>query len=349
MLATLAAAGYFIATDTRSGVHQWLSPPVLRLLYDDAEDAHEIGTWSLKTLYRLGLNPKDRSESDATGELTSTIFGHLVLNPIGISAGLDKGADIPDALFDIGPGIVEVGGITPLPQPGNEKPRVWRIPSQNAIINRYGLNSDGAEAVAEKLRQRVLAYAQANGLPLSEGLILDNEADIPPGSLTPGKLLAVQIAKNKTTPETDFQAVKRDYVTCVQHLGKYADIIVVNVSSPNTPGLRSLQAVEPLKAIMSGVVEAAKTVDRRSKPAVMVKVSPDQDSTEQIQDICSVVWESGVDGIIVGNTTTKRPKPLPEGVNLADKETQIMLQQGGYSGPQLFSKTLELVKTYRNP
>lgn len=136
-------------------------------------------------------------------------------------------------------------------------------------------------------------------------------------------------------------------MTCVQHLGKYADIIVVNVSSPNTPGLRSLQAVEPLKAIMSGVVGAAKAVDRRSKPAVMVKVSPDQDSKEQIQDICSVVWESGVDGIIVGNTTTKRPKPLPEGVNLADKETQVMLQQGGYSGPQLFSKILELVKTYR--
>lgn len=347
VLALALIPGYYLATDTRSGIHHYLSPPILRFLYSDAEEAHEIGTRILSTLRAWGLNPRDRSDIDASGALSTSVFGHTITNPVGISAGLDKHADIPDALFDVGPGIVEVGGITPLAQPGNERPRVWRVPSQKALINRYGLNSVGAEAVAETLRRRVLDYAAALGLPADEKLVLNNEAGIPPGSLVEGRLLAVQIAKNKTTPETDFEAVKNDYVKCVQHLGKYADIIVVNVSSPNTPGLRSLQATEPLTAIMSGVVQAAKAVDRRTKPAVMVKVSPDQDTDEQIKDICRVVYTSGVDGIIVGNTTTKRPEALPIGFDQPPKERKVMLEQGGYSGPQLFPKTLELVGKYR--
>jgi len=316
----------------------------------DAEDAHQAGNRSLKALYTFGLHPRERGNPDANGDLRVEVFGHVLDNPIGTSAGLDKNAEIPDPVLALGPGLVEVGGITPLPQEGNPKPRVWRIPSQNAIINRYGLNSEGADSVALRLRQRLRKFAYDIGLgldPEAEKRVLDGEAGVPPGSLTPGRLLAVQVAKQKDTPDQDIQAVARDYVYCVDQVAKYADILVVNVSSPNTPGLRSLQQTAPLTAILTSVVGAAQAADRKKKPAVMVKVSPDEDSEEQVRGICDAVWASGVDGIIVGNTTKKRPDPLPRGYVLQSKEEQIMLEQGGYSGPQLFDRTVALVKKYR--
>ena len=342
---------YLYVTDTRAGIHQWLVVPTLRWFVPDAEDAHMAGNKALKGLYTFGLHPRERGNPDANGDLKVEVFGHVLDNPIGTSAGLDKNAEIPDPVLALGPGLVEVGGITPLPQEGNPKPRVWRIPSQNAIINRYGLNSEGADSVALRLRQRLRKFAYDLGLgldPEAERRVLDGEAGVPPGSLMPGRLLAVQVAKQKDTPDQDIQAVARDYVYCVDQVAKYADILVVNVSSPNTPGLRSLQQTAPLTAILTSVVGAAKAADRRTKPAVMVKVSPDEDSEEQVRGICDAVWASGVDGIIVGNTTKKRPDPLPRGYVLQSKEEQIMLEQGGYSGPQLFERTVALVKKYRN-
>lgn len=215
------------------------------------------------------------------------------------------------------------------------------------MINRYGLNSKGADHMAAVLEQRVRDFAYAAGFgqhELSEKRVLDGEAGVPPGSLVPGKLLAVQVAKNKATPDTDLEAIKRDYVYCVDRLAKYADILVVNVSSPNTPGLRDLQATAPLTAILKAVVGSAKSIDRKTKPFVMVKVSPDEDTGEQISGICDAVWGSGVDGVIVGNTTNRRPHPhyaLPENEENTLKET------GGYSGPQLFDRTVALVARYR--
>jgi dihydroorotate dehydrogenase len=163
----------------------------------------------------------------------------------------------------------------------------------------------------------------------------------------PGRLLAVQIAKNKTTPDNDIDAIANDYVFCVDNLAKYADIVVVNVSSPNTPGLRDLQATGPLTAVLSAVVDAAKACPRKTKPAVMVKVSPDEDSDAQIEGICSAVWASGVDGVIVGNTTTKRPEVFPRGYIMPAREEQLLTEAGGYSGPQMFERTLALVRKYR--
>ena len=250
----------------------------------------------------------------------------------------------------LGPAIVEVGGATPYPQDGNPKPRVWRLPSQKGFINRYGLNSEGADAMAMRLRQRVREYAYSMGFGLDEAAeqrILDGEAGVPPGSLIDGKLMAVQVAKNSFTPDNDMEAIKQDYVYCVNALAKYADIIVVNVSSPNTVGLRDLQKVEPLTNILTAVVEAAKRADRKTSPAVMVKVSPDEDSEEQVQGIVDAVWKSGVDGVIVGNTTKRRHDLIAPGYTLPDKEAAILLEQGGYSGPQLFSRTVKLVKKYR--
>ena len=345
------AFGYLYITDTRASIHQWLIVPSLRLLHSDPEEAHHAGIRYIKALYDFNLHPRERSRADQVlGDLTVEVFGHMLDNPLGTSAGIDKNAQIPSPLLALGPAVVEVGGATPHPQEGNPKPRVFRIPSQNALINRYGLNSEGAEYVAMQLRERVRQYAYDNGLglePESERQVLDGEAGVPPGSLMQGRLLAVNIGKNKETPDQDIAAVARDYVYCVDHLAKYADILVVNVSSPNTPGLRDLQATGPLTAILSAVVNAAKTCDRASKPAVMVKVSPDEDSDTQIEGICSAVWASGVDGVIVGNTTKKRPDPIPKGYALPTKDEKALTETGGYSGPQMFGRTLDLVRRYR--
>jgi len=341
---------YLYVTDTRASIHRYLLVPLLRLTHADAEDAHHFGTSALKALYSFGLHPRERSRPDEAGELSVEVFGHTLDNPVGTSGGIDKDADIPSPLFALGAAVVEVGGVTPHPQEGNPKPRVWRLPSQNALINRYGLNSEGAEHVAMQLRQRVREFAYHKGYGITaeaEQMVLDGAAGVPPGSLMEGRLLAVQVSKNKTTPDGDIAAVKRDFVTCVEHLARYADVITVNVSSPNTPGLRQFQKVGPLTEILSDVVDAARKTERRAKPAVMVKVSPDEDSDEQISGICEAVWESGVDGVIVGNTTKTRPDALPAGFNMPPKEAQILLEQGGYSGPQMFERTLGLVKKYR--
>jgi dihydroorotate dehydrogenase len=218
------------------------------------------------------------------------------------------------------------------------------------MINRYGLNSKGADHMAKVLKQRVSDFAYAAGFGLheqSEQRVLDGEANVPPGSLVPGKLLAVQVAKNKLTPDGDIEAIKRDYVYCVDRVAPYADILVVNVSSPNTPGLRDLQAAAPLTAILTAVVASAKNVQRKTKPYVMVKVSPDEDSNEQISGICEAVWNSGVDGVIVGNTTNRRPDPVPQGFVLPDEEQKTLKETGGYSGPQLFDRSVALVARYR--
>ena len=341
--------GYFYITDARSSIHRWVVVPAIRNICRDAEEAHHVGVTLLKVLYRLNLHPRDRGDT-LPGSLGVHVFGHDLDNPIGTSAGIDKDADIPSALLALGSAIVEVGGVTPRPQDGNPKPRVFRIQSQNALINRYGLNSKGADYLVDQLRQRVKRYVRSQGLGIgeeAENKVLCGETGVPPGSLTHGKLLAVQVAKNKSTPDNDVNAVRKDYVACVEKLARYADIITVNVSSPNTPGLRGLQQKEPLQHILRGVVDAARCTPRYNKPAVMVKVSPDEDSEEDVFGVCEAVWASGVDGVIVGNTTKERPDPLPIGAELTQQESNIMLEQGGYSGPQLFQKTVALVKRYR--
>ena len=341
---------YLYITDTRASVHRWIVIPALRLVFRDPEDAHSAGNLALKALWNFNLHPRERGNQDAKEDLVVEVLGQKLQNPIATSAGIDKHADIPDALFAIGPAIIEIGGATPLPQAGNDKPRVFRLTSQNAMINRYGLNSEGADHVAMRLRKRVREFAQSLSIGRDEAAekhVLNGGAGVPPGSLTEGKLLAVNIAKNKATPGDDVEAVTNDYVYCVDRLGPYADILVVNVSSPNTPGLRNLQQGDTLKQILTGVVLAAKSVDRSSKPAVMVKVSPDEDSDEQIAGICHAVWSSGVDGVIVGNTTNRRPGQLPHLRNMSPLEEQNLLEQGGFSGPHLFDQTVALVKRYR--
>ncbi|GAB1319713.1 Dihydroorotate dehydrogenase (quinone), mitochondrial [Madurella fahalii] len=342
-------AVYYYATDTRASfLHRWLIPPLLRLIFPDAEDAHHSGTAALKSLYALGLHPRERSDPSRPEQspLSVTVFGTTLANPVGISAGLDKDAEIPDALFALGAGVVEVGGCTPLPQEGNPRPRVFRIPAVDGLINRYGLNSRGADAMAARLRERLRKYARRLGLSEAEALH-GGMGDVPTGSLQPGRLLCVQIAKNKKTDEKDVNAVIRNYVHCVTRLAPYADVLVVNVSSPNTPGLRDLQATEPLARLLSAVVDEAKRTDRKVKPRVMVKVSPDEDDDTQMEGVVQAVWMSGVDGVIVGNTTKRRTGLVPQGVKLNGKEQKALTEDGGFSGPAMFDRTLNLVGRYR--
>ncbi|KAF3358431.1 NEDD8-activating enzyme E1 regulatory subunit [Verticillium dahliae VDG1] len=258
---------YLYATDTRASLHRWLVPPMMRLLFPDAEDAHHAGTSALQTLYALGLHPRERDTALATDPALSVeVFGTQLANPIGISAGLDKHAEIPDALFALGPGLVEVGGCTPFPQDGNPKPRVFRVPILDGMINRYGLNSHGADAMARRLRERL--RTRARDLGVTERDLLDGVTGLPPGSLEEGRLLAVQIAKNKATDERDVNA-----------------------------------AVEPLTRVLSAVVDEASRTDRRVKPKVMVKVSPDEEEDTQMEGIVQAVCESGVDGVIAAAMT----------------------------------------------
>lgn len=339
---------YLYATDTRASYHQWLVPPLIRLLFPDAEDAHHAGVTALQTLYTFGLHPRERGISTPPADkdiLSNTVFGVPLPNPMGISAGLDKDGEIPDPLFALGAAVVEIGGITPKPQAGNARPRVWRVPAVNAMINRYGLNSQGADAVAARLRNRVRRFALAAGVTEQE--VLNGEAGVQPGSLRSDRLLAVQIAKNKATDEKDVDAVVGDYVYCVQRLAPYADVLVVNVSSPNTPGLRDLQAVEPLTKLLAAVVDEAAKAERKTKPKVMVKVSPDEDDASQVEGVVRAVCMSGVDGVIVGNTTKRRNGLLPGGVKLTTREALALTEDGGFSGPPMFSQTLELVGRYR--
>ncbi|EFX05469.1 dihydroorotate reductase [Grosmannia clavigera kw1407] len=353
-------ATYLYATDTRASVHRWLVPRLLRLIYTDAEEAHHIGTQSMKILYQLGLHPRDRTDDEDSQKstLATTVFEEpdsLALNnPIGISAGLDKNADIPDALFALGAAVVEVGGCTPRPQAGNSRPRAFRVPAIEGFVNRYGLNSIGADALASRLRARVRQFCRDHAEKhLTEADVLSGAAGVPPGSLSPGRLLLVQIAKNKDTDERDVRAVAEDYTYCVRRLAPYADVIVVNVSSPNTPGLRDLQAVEPLTRILGAVVDetrksANKLTAMRTIPTrVMVKVSPDEDSDSQIDGICEAVWASGVDGIIVGNTTKRRTGLIPEKLRIPVDQQRALAETGGFSGPAMYGRTLALVKRYR--
>ncbi|PNY23533.1 Dihydroorotate dehydrogenase (Quinone), mitochondrial [Tolypocladium capitatum] len=344
-LAASLYVAYLYLTDTRAFVHRWVVPPVLRLVFPDAEDAHHAGTSMMSLLYRLNLHPRERDGSLGTPELSAAVFDAQLSNPIGISAGLDKDGDIPDALFALGAGVVEIGGITPVPQAGNPKPRVFRVAAVDGMVNRYGLNSRGADDVAIRLRDRLRRFARSLGV--SETAVLDGEVGVPPGSLQRGRLLAVQIAKNKETDERDEKAVAMDYVYCVRRLARYADVLVVNVSSPNTPGLRDLQATEPLTRLLSAVVDEASRTDRKTRPKVMVKVSPDEDEDEQVEGIVQAVYRSGVDGVIVGNTTKRRAGLVPDGVRLTGKEQKALMEQGGYSGPAMFSRTLDLVARYR--
>lgn len=279
------------------------SGPLVRLL--DPELSHRFGILCAK----YGLFPVDpRPDPEA---LRMQVWGREFKNPIGLAAGFDKDAEVVEPMLKMGFGFIEVGSVTPLPQPGNPKPRVFRIRDLKASINRYGFNSIGLDAVAENLEEFAQRVARD---PASK----------------PG-LLGINLGKNKTTEDA-----AEDYCKGLKQLVHFADFVVINVSSPNTPGLRSLQGRQQLEDLV-GRVKALRDAgqwDQRGPPPLLVKIAPDL-SEEDKADIAAVALGLRVDGLVVGNTTISRPEEVakyPEA-----KEA------GGLSGPPLMQKSTEVL------
>ncbi|KAJ3103033.1 hypothetical protein HK100_004268, partial [Physocladia obscura] len=230
-----AAFAIVTATDTRAAVHKALMPLLHGL---DPETSHRLSIAAAK--WRLA--PREWVSPDPHARLATNVLGLALDSPLGVAAGFDKHGEAVDALLAMGFGLVELGSVTPLPQDGNPKPRFFRLPQDNAVINRYGFNSDGHAAVAKRLALRLSSFLISN-YPSTRG-------QLPPSipfALVPQKALGINLGKNKLSLPDD----NTDYVKGVSTLGQYADYIVVNISSPNTPGLRSLQRREPMLKLMN--------------------------------------------------------------------------------------------------
>lgn len=236
--------------------------------------------------------------------LEREVFGIKFRNPVGLAAGFDKNGEYIEALSDLGFGFIEVGTVTPLPQPGNDQPRMFRLTEDEAIINRMGFNNKGVDTLAERLR--VLKLKDKN------------------------IVIGGNIGKNKNTPNED--AVS-DYVKCFDRLFDVVDYFVVNVSSPNTPGLRALQEKEPLTLLLKTLQERNHK-DGISRP-VLLKIAPDL-TNEQLDDIVEIVMEAGIAGVIATNTTIDR-SGLTTAAALAN-------EAGGLSGKPLTVRSTEVIR-----
>lgn len=269
----------------------------LRLL--DPETAHRLTIRALAAGLSFAPSPP-RSD-----RLRTSAFGWSLPHPVGLAAGFDKSAEAMVGLARSGAAFIEVGTVTPKPQPGNPRPRVFRLPGDVAVINRYGFNNDGLAVVGERLRRH----------PRGLGVVGAN----------------VGANKGVETPEAD-------YAAGVRALAPHADYLVVNVSSPNTPGLRDLQRPEPLAALLDGAIAARAEATGDAPPPLLLKIAPDLDDT-QIGEIVEVAIGRGVDGMIVSNTTVSRPDDL---------RGAARGEAGGLSGRPLFElSTRVLAKVAR--
>jgi len=271
----------------------------------DAEKAHYFTLNMLALLLRIpGVYAGMRSLFFVSKPVD--FLGIAFPNRVGLAAGFDKNAMYLKEFMAMGFGHVEIGTVTPLPQPGNDKPRLFRLLKDEAIINRMGFNNDGADAIAARLQKR------------------------PAGLIVGGN-----IGKNKVTPN---ESAQRDYELCFSKLYDVVDYFVVNVSSPNTPNLRALQDKGPLKQILTSLMSMRKSFVQSGKPQrpILLKIAPDL-SHEQLNDVLEIVTESGIDGIVSGNTTISR-----EGL-LTDKQTVEHIGAGGLSGKVLFAHSTEVL------
>lgn len=237
-------------------------------------------------------------------KLEREVFGQLFKNPVGLAAGFDKDGKFFKEMTALGFGFIELGTVTPKPQAGNPQPRLFRLPEDQALINRMGFNNDGVEALVERLKA---------GKP--EGVIIGGN-----------------IGKNKVTPN---EKAVDDYVICFEALFPHVDYFVVNVSSPNTPNLRALQEKEPLTHLLS-TLQQLNQAKPTPKP-LLLKIAPDL-SFEQIDDILEIVQTVNLDGIIATNTTIAR-SPLK-----TDAQTIESIGNGGLSGAPLSNRATEVIR-----
>lgn len=244
-------------------------------------------------------------------KLERQVLGLRFPNPVGLAAGFDKDGKHLLGLACLGFGFIEVGTVTPRPQAGNPRPRLFRLPADRALINRMGFNNDGLEALVERLRQ-----VRAQGLP--DGLILGGN-----------------IGKNKDTPN---EQAANDYLRCFEALFPYVDYFVVNVSSPNTPGLRALQEKEPLTRLLQELQKK-----NRAQPApkpLLLKIAPDL-TDEQLDDIADIVRATGLSGVIATNTTIART-----GLRTPE-QTVAAIGAGGLSGAPVRARATEVIRYLR--
>jgi len=235
--------------------------------------------------------------------LNVNVAGLQFPNPVGLAAGFDKDAKWLKELETLGFGFVEIGTVTPRAQSGNPKPRLFRLPDDEGIINRMGFNNDGVEAAVERLKHR------------PKGLIVGGN-----------------IGKNKVTPNDQ---AEEDYMACFQALHPYVDYFVVNVSSPNTPGLRDLQAKEPLAKLLQSLM--LKNLSEEQQRPIFLKIAPDL-TDEQLDDIVDLVGETGIAGVIATNTTISRA-----GLNTKADEVEAM-GAGGLSGAPVKNRSTEVIR-----
>jgi dihydroorotate dehydrogenase len=273
------------------------SLPLLR--WFDPEDAHRLAIQGLRLL------PPIRPRADDP-KLAVRAFGLNFPNPIGMAAGFDKNAEVPDAVLRLGFGFVEIGTVTPKPQTGNPRPRLFRLERDEAIINRLGFNNHGAERVLRRLATRAHL----------------------------GGIVGVNVGANKDSPDR-----MADYVRLIETFAPVASYFTVNVSSPNTPGLRNLQQAAALDDLLARVIEARDRVRQNAGDTpVLLKIAPDL-SLGDLDDVVHIARSRRVDGMIVANTTLARFSTLREGARAKE--------QGGLSGRPLFRLSTRMVaETY---
>ncbi|MEU6346703.1 quinone-dependent dihydroorotate dehydrogenase [Streptomyces sp. NPDC046977] len=284
---------------------------LFRLIFKrlDPEQAHHLAFgWIrlaaripvLRTFVAALLAPRDPA-------LRVEALGRRMHGPFGLAAGFDKNAVGIDGLAMLGFDHVEIGTVTARPQPGNPRQRLFRLVEDRALINRMGFNNEGSAAVAERLEARAAVFPTTVG---------------------------VNIGKTKVVPEDEAVA---DYVASTERLARYADYLVVNVSSPNTPGLRNLQAVDHLRPLLTAVREAADRTVPASRVPLLVKIAPDL-ADEDVDAVADLALELGLDGIIATNTTIAR-----EGLGLRSGPA-LVAETGGLSGAPLKARSLEVLR-----
>lgn len=319
----------------------------------DPEQAHNL---SIRfAAHNLTTVDHEVNSDSRTNRLAVTAFGLRFRNPVGLAAGFDKQAEAMDGMLNTGFGFVEVGTVTPLPQPGNPKPRMFRLTEDKAVINRFGFNSDGLEVIQERLAQY---WAKKLALWGNEGTPGGNaHATLPnsSSSLTPNRaVVGINIGKNK---EGDAQ---QDYTTGMIALSPLADYVTVNISSPNTPGLRSLQSKDQLYKLLfaikqsrdnlpwgigypkienpsiSSMLRAKFLMSRKIPTPILVKIAPDL-TDDELQDIAKTVLQVGIEGIIVSNTTIERPNTLKS-------SAELVSQTGGLSGAPVKDRSTAVLR-----
>lgn len=282
-------------------MYQFLKPILFQF---DPEKIHYFVTGTLKTFNKVwGVSSAIKKTFHLNDpRLEREVFGLKFKNPVGLAAGFDKNASHIAELSNFGFGFIEIGTVTPLPQPGNEKPRMFRLPADGGLINRMGFNNEGVDVAVLRLK-----HLKRDGL-----------------------IIGGNIGKNKLTPNED--AVS-DYIKCFDALFDVVDYFVVNVSSPNTPGLRELQEKGPLKNILNTLQQRNRKGDI-SRP-ILLKIAPDL-TDAQLDDIIEIVKETGIAGVIATNTTISR-----DGLSSAEN---LKKESGGLSGKPLTKRSTEVIR-----